>query len=731
MAEGPSGQSPRGPGRKLSLDSVAIYSSPSLPSSLGTPHTHLARKLDEDSGDLRFSNLGVEQKLTLLLKIVEDQMTEKDLFIQSRLKSMDDKLGQLLSMHEKPPEKQVIRRRASLFGRQMSMVSKKASKQETPSNSKEATDFDDMDQKLGLRVMKAAKRRDQGIGPVYGRTLSQNVLSGGERESVKKKEGSRQGSRELQERLSGEGKNLSPARKVKAVSYNVGAVFDLPPGPPPSPQKSLLKPVEKEPSGVCPVLPNSPDLGGDSQKVHQILAVPPSASTRSGAATIAVPAAQASSETKRKANSSIAGGASGEASLSHLFRHRENQLTPRMSAEQPELSDEPTASVIEEDSSVQALPSKPYIPLWLRLWLLACDLGTRLCGLSPLVQCRAAQVENGTALTIVTEPEQEENAAWVSKIYNSLLLTLLFSLMALAGPGQYFYNEEAAFSGSFTVTDMGVALGAWLAVWSCGGVYSYFKSARIQLQMNDHLAREVETSGFEQHWMMQKGKDSLSIFLLWLVTFGSRMALALRTDLDPFGELKLALYALASACILSACYTQISMWRGISLAIVAYARSVLEGEMNCREARGKWREVISCMRQTSRMYQLTAASCGLTTVLVCFGALYDLSNRSGLAILDALPSLVIGLSLVGALYVAASATAHCTRLPSLVSMLDGDEELEHEYINLALFLSLSESGFFMWDTRVNLAVLQKFLYFTMAIVGTIGFQLKVFHFNAT
>ena len=31
-------------------------------------------------------------------------------------------------------------------------------------------------------------------------------------------------------------------------------------------------------------------------------------------------------------------------------------------------------------------------------------------------------------------------------------------------------------------------------------------------------------------------------------------------------------------------------------------------------------QVISCMRQISRMYQLTAASCGLTTVFVCFGA---------------------------------------------------------------------------------------------------------------
>ena len=39
-----------------------------------------------------------------------------------------------------------------------------------------------------------------------------------------------------------------------------------------------------------------------------------------------------------------------------------------------------------------------------------------------------------------------------------------------------------------------------------------------------------------------------------------------------------------------ACYLQVSMWRGISLAIVAYARTVLEGNVSCREARAKWRE---------------------------------------------------------------------------------------------------------------------------------------------
>ena len=49
-------------------------------------------------------------------------------------------------------------------------------------------------------------------------------------------------------------------------------------------------------------------------------------------------------------------------------------------------------------------------------------------------------------------------------------------------------------------------------------------------------------------------------------------------------------------------------------------------------------------------------------------------------------------------------------------------------MDLSLFLSLSESGFFMWDTRVTLGVLQKFVYFTTAIVGSIGFQLNVLHF---
>lgn len=63
-----------------------------------------------------------------------------------------------------------------------------------------------------------------------------------------------------------------------------------------------------------------------------------------------------------------------------------------------------------------------------------------------------------------------------------------------------------------------------------------------------------------------------------------------------------------------------------------------------------------------------------------------------------------------------------------MSMVDGDEEEEEKkFLELAHFFTLCESGFFMWDTRVSIGVLQKFVYFSVAIVSTIGFQLGVFH----
>jgi len=716
-----------------------------------------------------FSHLGMEQKLNIILKILEEQTHERVL-LHARLKSMDEKLTTLLPDKPDSSSKQVIRRKMSMVG---PMVSKretngkadKPEKPETPRNSKKA-DFDEIDQKLGIKVMKAAKRRADQAGPLWHRSQSTGVIghfgqdqpqspSGKpnsprmmrafSRVSKTSKDCPRQGSREskdLESKGSLKSERGSKADSCKLESPGIRQAPGIqkssslteiraPPSAPPPDLQPELKPSGASGGLLCPVLPNATEE--DERPKAATLQISIAGVAQLTASTASRAAGGSSDQKSRKGHRSVNDisnlNSSGEVSLSHLFQHRETELmkpnSPRTGPDNSPAVDEDSIVELSEDMEVLLRP----VPasFLLRTWLCICDFGLRITGLFPLVQCRAAASPEMSGT--VTMDEQEPSAALASKVYNSLLLSLLFLFLVLAGPGQFFCNgdllEGDLCSTTSTATDLGIALGALLAVWSCGGMYSYFKSARLQLQMNELLALEVESSGFAHHWMVQKGRDSFLVFLVWLCALGSRVALSLRWERDSLAAVKLSLYAVASGCILSACYLQVSMWRGISLAIVAYAKTVLEGNVSCREARAKWREVISCMRQTSRMYQLTAASCGLTTVFVCFGALYDFNQRMAL---DALPSLVVGLCLPGALYVAASATAHCTRLPSLVSMLDGDEELEIEYINLALFLSLSESGFFMWDTRVTLAVLQKFLYFTMAIVGTIGFQLKVLTF---
>lgn len=101
----------------------------------------------------------------------------------------------------------------------------------------------------------------------------------------------------------------------------------------------------------------------------------------------------------------------------------------------------------------------------------------------------------------------------------------LFAMMVFAATRSFIQCEDCEFRAS--ATDLGLCLGAWLAVWSCGGFYSYFDSARrgpkaqrggsngssvsvrMQLQMTELLTHEVESTGFEQIWLRQKGASPL------------------------------------------------------------------------------------------------------------------------------------------------------------------------------------------------------------------------------
>lgn len=145
------------------------------------------------------------------------------------------------------------------------------------------------------------------------------------------------------------------------------------------------------------------------------------------------------------------------------------------------------------------------------------------------------------------------------------------------------------------------------------------------------------------------------------------------------------------------------------------------GEISCMEAKQQWRRVSGLFRKTSRTFEHCFAGLASLIVAVALSALYDLRQGHGLEIVCGSAAIVF--ILPGVLWTHASTTTACNRLPSLVTLCEvEDEEEDAEFMGLAMYLSLSECGFFVWDTCVTVAFVQKFLYFASALAGTIGFQ---------
>ncbi|CAE7948149.1 unnamed protein product [Symbiodinium sp. KB8] len=529
--------------------------------------------------------LMIEEKLNLLIHLVEQQSNELQK-VHHRVAAVEEKLTQL-SQAEAP------RGALSFISRHSRRLNSKASKAETSMSSKAVSDFNDIDELVGQRVMKAAmksRQDDNKGGAIYKRSGTYHI----------------------------------------GASQNFAASFAM------------------------------------SRKVLEVHFEVAGASSEAGKSKIS---------SKEHC-----------ASLRDVFKHRETQLVPVSPTGTTGTSMRVPTGFQQEEEYV---PSG-YGERGASCFLACCDAWTRLCGLTPLVQ---QWIEN-------PEEDCEDLDPWmmlVSKAYHCLVLSLscvgvwaTATRLSVCSSGS---DIDPCASGP--ATDVAIAFGATLAIASCGGLRHYFKSAQMQIQINEHLLASVESEGLMSHLRRQKTTDGFVTVLLWIAILAARLGFySLQPEFNGHLARALVPHAFASAALLGACYLQVACWRGVSLTIVAFARSLLSGHIRGQGARAKWREMTSCMRQASRMYQLSAAALALTAVLVVFTSLFDV--HQGL-MADILPNLVVAGSLLRSLYVAASATAHCTRLPSFVSMLDGGEEdMELEYMNLSLYLSLSESGFFMW-----------------------------------
>lgn len=267
-----------------------------------------------------------------------------------------------------------------------------------------------------------------------------------------------------------------------------------------------------------------------------------------------------------------------------------------------------------------------------------------------------------------------------------------------------------------------------MVLCSCGGFKNYQATTELLQESLEELTSYCDQKGLATAWKIWSCSDAVWGLLLWFALLLGRFTLFTSNAWHGgwwWGTLPfVAAYSIGTGVLVVASFWQVRTSHAMLLIVNAWSASVLRRDFNCLRSKQEWKRVSGLFRKTSRAFERCFASLGATIVMLLLSALIDLSHRQDVEILA---SLAVALFLPGVLWTNASTTTACNRLPSLVMLCEvSDEEEDAEYMDLAMFLHLSECGFFMWDTCVTLGFVQKFLYFTTAIAGSIGFQVGAF-----
>ncbi|CAE7437166.1 Lrguk [Symbiodinium microadriaticum] len=293
--------------------------------------------------------------------------------------------------------------------------------------------------------------------------------------------------------------------------------------------------------------------------------------------------------------------------------------------------------------------------------------------------------------------------------YHFLLVffTLAYVLSSFFRIGRCQFVQTCARPGM--ASDAAIAVGA-LGMLLCWGGIKYKERTQLICESLQDLVDALEKKSLDKAFEVWSCIDSLIVVLCWALVLAGRWALlyleiAEDEATDPhnysvvFHELG---FFISSGVVIITCYWQVRTSHAMTLIVNSWVEPFLKEQVSCDHLRCEWRTVSGLFRKTSRTFQLCCAMIGFTSVLLILSVLYDF--REGHALL-ALPTIALGLCLPGVLLVHASTTTACKRLPSLVMLWEPSEDSnERDYIDLALFVSMSECGFFIWDTCLTLGL---------------------------
>ena len=447
---------------------------------------------------------------------------------------------------------------------------------------------------------------------------------------------------------------------------------------------------------------------------------------------------------KSRRSSAILDRAVSKGNLSEVFRLREQELTATLSARNSNRADNEKsrdkAAILQEMTNEDGLTSDD-------------DQDEKEDIESPSVWLRFSFVNHfvsgyvSKALGLVPLFDDMKAVGWrrrcrtlAARSYHWLLIFfLLYNVVRLALDLSFCRSQENEDHETCCMywpplaVDMFMLVGALMVLCSWGGFWNYTGNTALVGQSVAELTAYCNQNGLEDAQKVWMASDALWALLVWLLMlFGRFTGFAFNSWMEGEWTMKtlpfVATYSLSTGILVVASFWQFRTSHAMLLIVNSWSASVLRGEESCIHSKHEWKRVSGLFRKTSRAFERCFSALAATIVMIILSALFDMSHRWNL---EMLASVSFAFILPGVLWTHASTTSACNRLPSLVMLCEvEDEDEDAEYMDLAMFLSLSECGFFVWDTCVTIGLVQKFLYFTAAIAGSIGFQAGAFNLSS-
>ncbi|CAK9038738.1 unnamed protein product [Durusdinium trenchii] len=288
----------------------------------------------------------------------------------------------------------------------------------------------------------------------------------------------------------------------------------------------------------------------------------------------------------------------------------------------------------------------------------------------------------------------------VSRLYHWLLI--LFLLCAVIYSVMRFGHcrmREVVLDGELhaeahwpaLAVDIFLFLGASMVLSSWGGFKSYQATTELLETSLGELTSYCQQHGLATAWRIWSCSDAVWGLLLWFALLLGRFAVFTWNVWHVggwwWGSLPfVAAYSLGTGVLVVASFWQVRTSHAMLLIVNSWSASVLRRDFSCIRSKHEWKRISGLFRKTSRAFERCFSALGITIVMLILSALIDLSHRWDEEIFA---TLAVALFLPGVLWTNASTTTACNRLPSLVMLLEADDEEEDaEYMDLAMFLHM-------------------------------------------